>query len=158
MCNYIKKNNEKCKLSPKNLYCHIHKKIIIKQKQQFSEKISSDNLKKEIINLNKTIEKKVDKIKELEQNLEFFKNEVNELHKKYKKDYDKYQIIKQYEILKNELININPQSSPYKILTDYYYKDIIKQKFNKDIDELKNEFNYLRKKRIEYCHSIESMG
>jgi cell division protein FtsB len=146
MCNYIKNNKEKCKLSPQLLYCHIHKKLIIK-----------NNLKKEIINLNKTILKKVDKIKELEQNLEFFKNEVNELQKKYKTDYDKYQIIKQYEILKNQLININPDSSPYKILSDYYYKDIIKQKFNKDIDELKYEFNELRKKRIEYCHSIKSM-
>ena len=27
MCNYIKSNKEKCKLSPKLLYCHIHKKI-----------------------------------------------------------------------------------------------------------------------------------
>ena len=143
MCKYIKKNNEKCKLSPKMTYCHIHKKIIIKH-----------NLKKEIINLNKTIEKKTNQIRELNNNLEFFKLELNKIYEKYKKDYDKYQIIKQYEILKNELININPKSSPYKILTDYYYKDIIKQKFNKNINELKDEFNYLRKKRIEYCHPI----
>lgn len=142
MCNYIKTNKEKCKLSPKLLYCHIHKKMIIKT-----------NLKKEIINLNKTIIKKVDKIKELEKNLEFFKNEVNKLQE----DYEKYQIIKKYEILKNELININPQSTPYKILTDYYYKDIIQKKFNKDIDELKNEFNQLRKQRINYCHNVELM-
>lgn len=142
MCNYIKTNNEKCKLSPKLLYCHIHQKLIIKT-----------NLKKEIVNLNKTIEKKVNKIKELEQNLEFFKNEVNKLQT----DYERYQIIKKYEILKNELININPNSTPYKILTDYYYKDIIKKKFNKDIDELKNEFNQLRKQRINYCHNVELM-
>jgi len=143
MCKYIKKNNEKCKLSPKMTYCHIHKKIIIK-----------NNLKKEIINLNKTIEKKTNQIKELNNNLEFFKLELNKIYETYKTDYDKYQIIKQYEILKNELININPKSTPYKILTDYFYKDIIKQKFNKNINELKNEFNYLRKKRIEYCHPI----
>jgi hypothetical protein len=115
--------------------------------------IIKHNLKKEIINLNKTIIKKVDKIKELEKNLEFFKNEVNKLQE----DYEKYQIIKKYEILKNELININPQSTPYKILTDYYYKDIIQKKFNKDIDELKNEFNQLRKQRINYCHNVELM-
>ena len=151
MCKYILKSGNQCKLSPKIVYCHIHSKIVIK-----------DNLKKEIINLNKTIEKKVNKIKELENNLEFFKNEVNELHldktklaclvNKYKEDYNKYQIIKQYEILKNKLININPNSSPYKILTDYYYSDIIQKTFNKHINDLKNEFITLRKKRIEYCH------
>lgn len=144
MCKYILKSGNQCKLSPKIVYCHIHSKIVIK-----------DNLKKEIINLNKTIEKKVNKIKELENNLEFFKSEVNELHNKYRDDYNKYQIIKQYELLKNELININPKSSPYKILSDYYYSDIIKKKFNKNINDLKNEFITLRKKRIEYCHLIK---
>lgn len=146
MCNYIKSNNEKCKLSPKLLYCHIHQKLIIKT-----------NLKKEIVNLNKTIEKKVNKIKELEQNLEFFKNELNQIHQKYKEDYDKYQVIKEYTILKDKLIKINPKSSPYRILSDKFYTNIIKDKFNKDITELKIEFEELRKKRNSYCHNIKSV-
>ena len=151
MCNQITKSGSKCRISANASYCHIHKRNIIIQKPLV------DNLKKEIKNLNKTIQKKNIQITELNNNLEFFKNEVNIIQKKYEEDYNKYQIIKQYEILKNQLININPKSSPYKILTDYYYKDIIKKKFNKDINDLKNEFNYLRKKRIEYCHSIKSM-
>jgi len=149
MCNQITKSGEKCKLENNKDYCHIHKKLIIKF-----------NLKKEIINLNKTIERKVNIINELNNNLEFFKLEVDKLNNKINlmnENYERYELIKKYEILKNDLININPQSTPYKILSNYYYKDIIKQKFNKDIDQLKNEFEILRKKRIEYCHSIELM-
>lgn len=146
MCNQLTKLGTKCCIQPNKSYCHIHNKMIAKY-----------NLKKEVINLNKTIQKKTIQINELNNNLEFFKNEVNNIQKKYEEDYNKYQIIKQYEILKNKLININPQSSPYKILCDNKYKQTIKKTFNKDINVLKDEFNYLRKKRIEYCHSIKSM-
>lgn len=144
MCNQITKSNEKCKLEPNKPYCHIHKKLIIKH-----------NLKKEIINLNKTIEKKSLENKELKKNLEFFKNEVNELNNKINSmidHYNKYEVIKNYNKLKNELININPQLTPYKILNDPYYKNLIENKYKKSQEDLKNEFTNLRINRNLFCH------
>ena len=100
MCNHIKKNGEQCKISKNKTYCHIHSvnwNNIIIQKSP-----TNDNLKKEIVNLNKTIEKKAIKIKELNENLEFFKNEINELNNKINlmsENYEKYELIQKYTIL-----------------------------------------------------------
>ena len=86
MCNYLTKSGNQCKLEANKNYCHIHKKIIIKY-----------NLKKEIVNLNKTIENKVNQIKILNDNLEFFKNQINKLNNKINEmneNYEKYELIK----------------------------------------------------------------
>ena len=167
MCNHIKKNGEQCKISKNKTYCHIHSvnwNNIIIQKSP-----TNDNLKKEIVNLNKTIEKKTFalrasqehlvaqaiKIKELNENLEFFKNEINELNNKINlmsENYEKYELIQKYTILKNELIKINRKSTPYKILSNPYYKNIIENKFNKPQDILLEEFTNLRNQRNEYAH------
>jgi len=151
MCNHIKANGEQCKLSPKRSYCHIHKwdSIIIPKSQ------TNDNLKKEIVNLNKTIEKKANKIKELNENLEFFKQEVNELNNKINlmnESYEKYELIQKYTQLKNELIKINRKITPFKILSNPQYKNIIETKFNKPQDILLEEFTNLRNHRNSYCH------
>ena len=153
MCNHIKANGEQCKISKNKTYCHIHSvnwNNIIIQKSP-----TNDNLKKEIVNLNKTIEKKAIKIKELNENLEFFKNEINELNNKINlmnENCEKYELIQKYTILKNELIKINKKSTPYKILSNPYYKNIIENKFNKPQDILLEEFTNLRNQRNEYAH------
>jgi hypothetical protein len=166
MCNHIKANGEKCKLAPKKSYCHIHK---ITFSNVIIQKDSSNNLKKEIVNLNKTIERKVNKIKtllmeqvesatrlkELNDNLEFFKQEVNELNDKINlmnESCEKYELIQKYTYLKNELIKINRKTTPYKILSNPYYKNIIETKFNKPQDILLEEFTNLRNHRNSYCH------
>jgi chromosome segregation ATPase len=152
MCNHIKANGEKCKLAPKKSYCHIHK---ITFSNVIIQKDSSNNLKKEIVNLNKTIERKVNKIKELNENLEFFKQEVNELNNKINlmnENCEKYELIQKYTYLKNELIKINRKTTPYKILSNPYYKNIIETKFNKPQDILLEEFTNLRNHRNSYCH------
>ena len=151
MCNHIKANGEQCKLSPKKSYCHIHNwnNIIIPKSQ------TNDNLKKEIVNLNKTIEKKANKIKELNENFEFFKQEVNELNNKINlmnENCEKYELIQKYTYLKNELIKINRKTTPFKILSNPYYKNIIETKFNKPQDILLEEFTNLRNHRNSYCH------
>jgi hypothetical protein len=64
----------------------------------------------------------------------------------------KYELIQQYTYLKNELININKKSTPYKILSNPYYKNIIERKFNKSQDILLEEFTNLRINRNNYCH------
>jgi predicted RNase H-like nuclease (RuvC/YqgF family) len=151
MCNHIKANGEQCKNSKNKTYCHIHNwnNIIVPKSQ------TNENLKKEIVNLNKTIEKKAIKIKELNNNLEFFKKEVNVLNNKINlmnENCKKYELIQQYTYLKNELININKKSTPYKILSNPYYKNIIERKFNKSQDILLEEFTNLRINRNNYCH------
>jgi chromosome segregation ATPase len=152
MCNHIRANGEKCKLAPKKSYCHIHK---ITFSNVIIQKDISNNLKKEIVNLNKTIERKANKIKELNENLEFFKQEVNELNNKINlmnESCEKYELIQKYTQLKNELIKINRKTTPYKILSNPYYKNIIETKFNKPQDILLEEFTYLRNNRNSYCH------
>lgn len=153
MCNHIKANGEKCKLSPKKSYCHIHKinatNIVIKKPDM------NINLKKEIVNLNKTIKRKVNKIKELNNNLEFFKQEVNELNNKINlmnETCEKYELIQKYTFLKKQLININRKSTPYKILSNPHYKHIVESKFNKPQGILLQEFTNLRNNRNSYCH------
>ena len=166
MCNHIKANGEQCKNSKNKTYCHIHNwnNIIVPKSQ------TNENLKKEIVNLNKTIEKKAIKIKELNNNLEFFKKEVNVLNNSTSQKIEalerayankinlmnenckKYELIQQYTYLKNELININKKSTPYKILSNPYYKNIIERKFNKSQDILLEEFTNLRINRNNYCH------
>lgn len=152
MCNQMTKSGVKCKISPNEGYCHIHKRnwdnIII-------QKPTIDNLKKEITNLNKTIEKKANKIKELNNNLEFFKQEVNELNNKINlmnETCEKYELIQKYTFLKKQLININRKSTPYKILSNPHYKHIVESKFNKPQDILLQEFTNLRNNRNSYCH------
>lgn len=147
MCIHIKKNDEICKLSPNKEYCHIHNNIILEK--------DKTNLKKEIINLNKTIKKKSIKIINLNENLEFFKQEVNELNNKIKnmnENCKKYELIQKYTYLKNEIIKINKNKSPFKILTSSQYKIIIENKFNKSQDILLEEFENLRVNRNIYCH------
>lgn len=153
MCNQIIKTGAKCKISPNKNYCHIHKinmtNIVINKPD------ININLKKEIVNLNKTIERKVNKIKELNNNLEFFKQEVNELNNKINlmnENCQKYELIREYTELKKELIKINKKKTPYKILSDPYYKNIIESKFNKPQEILLEEFIYLRNHRNDYCH------
>jgi len=144
MCNQITKSGNQCKLEVNKTYCHIHKKQIIKY-----------NLKKEITNLNKTIEKKANQIKELNENLEFFKNEINELNNKINEmneNYEKYELIKKYTTLKKELIKINNRTTPFKILSSPYYKNIVETKFKKPQDLLLEEFTNLRNHRNDYCH------
>jgi chromosome segregation ATPase len=144
MCNYLTKSGNQCKLESNKIYCHIHKKLIIKY-----------NLKKEIVNLNKTIEKKVNKIKELNNNLNSLKYTINELNNKINEmneNYEKYELIKKYTILKKQLIKINNKTTPYNILTNPYYKNIVETKFKKPQDFLLKEFTDLRNHRNDYCH------
>jgi len=160
MCIKILKNGLKCKNKCKkseesektNQYCHIHKNKIqeegleIKNNKLINhniillieiEKIKelNNNFKKEIINLNKTVEKKNKIISFKNIELNTFKKNNNELFKsienkdehikkfknklinkenllmKYineielmKEDYDKFQVIKKFEIYKDNLI------------------------------------------------------
>lgn len=151
MCNQITKSGKQCKISPTKNYCHIHKITFV----NIIQKDNSNNLKKEIINLNKTIEKKSIKIKELNENLEFFKQEVNELNIKINLmtgNYEKYELIQKYTYLKNELIKIDKKTSPFKILSNPYYKNIVENTFNKSQNLLLEEFTNLRNHRNQYCH------
>lgn len=115
MCKHIRNNGLKCKIKSKSDYCHIHKKYQIDEFKQ-----------NEIKNLNKVIEKKHLKYKKL---LEIKQDMINELlieseiKERYIQEYGRvnlelknkiqqleidaknYQIIRQFEKEKQELIN-----------------------------------------------------
>ena len=96
MCEQILKSGLQCKIKSKTKLCHIHiKKALFNKKQN------------EIINLNKSLEKKSEIIKELYKEISTYKIKLFSLQEDnniMKKDYENYQIIKEYENQKNKLI------------------------------------------------------
>lgn len=117
MCNEIASSTGiKCKLSENEALCFIHKKkkIIV-------------HIKSEIKNLNKTIERKNEKIKILDHQIEQKEEHINALNdqiatlldekiqlrkenKSMREDFDNYQFIKSFEIIKTNLQNyVNTQ-------------------------------------------------
>lgn len=89
MCNQILKSGLQCKIKSKTKLCHIHmKKDLLTKKQN------------EITNLNKSLEKKSEIIKTL---LKEISNQ-RLINNNMKEDYNNYQIIKEYEKQKNDLI------------------------------------------------------
>lgn len=106
MCNQILKSGLQCKIKSKTKLCHIH----MKASAISDYAVQKDLLTKkqnEIINLNKSLEKKSDIIKELYKEISIYKIKLFSLQEdnnNMKEDYNNYQIIKEYEKQKNDLI------------------------------------------------------
>jgi len=97
MCNYVLKSGRLCLIKhKKNDFCHIHFNIQANDEIKNQNKLIKSNqyLKQEIKNLNNT----------LRVSSETINSQVKKIDS-MQKDYDNYQIIKQYEKKKNELIN-----------------------------------------------------
>lgn len=129
MCNFMINNTRKCKLAPKKSLCHIHitrqnesrQNDLIKiidleiKNEQLEKKISKmskfqDNVKIELTNLYKTIEKKNIGLREKENEISKLKLTLEQQSKKINnmtEDYNNFQIIKQYEKTKQELLKKN---------------------------------------------------
>jgi hypothetical protein len=67
-------------------------------------------------------------------------------------DYEKYQIIKSYEKLKYEILEININSKCYLILTDPYYANLVFQRFSMKQEDLRRLFDTIRELRNSYVH------
>ena len=92
MCNEIsKRTGNKCKLQPTEKFCFVHKAKIAKEQLEHNVLIQ-DYTKDEVRNLNKTIQKQSDKIKDLW-------NKINQM----KESYELYEKIKYFEGLKKNL-------------------------------------------------------
>ncbi len=106
MCIAITTKKHKCKLSPNDKYCKLHKKL-------------KDNEYKsiEVKNLNKTMNRKNNLIKELRFCLDEKNDEISNLKDEIeamKRDFEDYQFIKMFETIKRKL----------KILIGKKFKDI----------------------------------
>jgi len=148
MCKFQTRNNTMCKIASKdNEYCHIHRKIIATQKlNSFDLKLSQS--KNEIRNLNKTIQRKTkffrNEIVKKEETIENLKDQIEDLRDSIsshiktinmmKEDYDKYQLIKAYELKKKKLLENG--------IDIFKYND--------------QEFHYQRKLRNKLAHEVES--
>ncbi len=119
MCNFIKSDNNSCKIkSGHKLYCHIHEKYITVHnlKNCLLEKdLNLSHAKNEIKNLNKSIEKKVsmikikskeiDRLNSDKKNLLAIIDRINQSKLNMQIDYNKYQLIKSFEIKRKQLID-----------------------------------------------------
>lgn len=124
MCNYLLKNGIHCKIKTKNNYCWMHKNsnqghvALVKKNEnlkelnnkliniinEFKQKIETlenknKNYKIEIINKDKLLKQHRNNFSELINEIENLK----ELNENMKIDYNNYQIIKKFEIEKNNL-------------------------------------------------------
>lgn len=123
MCNFIKSNNAKCRISSgSNLYCHIHAKYITVHNLQnclLEKDLRLEHAKNEIRNLNKSIQKKAslhqkqinlreDIIVQLkakqDELMKVITNNTKAIHR-MQEDYNKYRMIKSFEKKRQELID-----------------------------------------------------
>lgn len=128
MCKYIKSNKEKCKIKSKGDYCHIHKKYQIDEFKQNEIKNLNKVINNKRIQYEKILQLKQDyinqllieseikesyiksqrfEIEDLKSQLEtarWANHELNNQNQELKDDATKYQIIKEYEKYKNDLI------------------------------------------------------
>jgi hypothetical protein len=139
MCKFIKANNEQCKNSPNKEYCYIHTKKII---------INDINLKQEIKNLNKTIVKKNEIIKSKSEIVIILSKKINSM----KEDFDRYQIIKEYHIIKTTMLNLLPKSCPYSLINNIDNKDILEEIFKLPYNEILPYYSNLRYNRTKFSH------
>ena len=141
MCKFKTRDGNTCKLSPLMLACHLHKEKLIIQKDNY--------LKDEIKNLNKTILKKNENIKELNENILTLENKIIQMTEYY----DNYQIIVDYENLKNKLSKLCKTNRIHEIVyDDGDLKENIYKEFNKHPILVFNEFKELKLKRNKLCH------
>lgn len=108
MCKHIKSNKEKCKIKSKGDYCHIHKKYQIDEFKQNEIKNLNKVINNKRIQYEKILQLKQDDINQLLIESEIKERYINELKNKIKQleiDAKNYQIIKQFEKEKQELIN-----------------------------------------------------
>lgn len=157
MCNYIKRNGHQCKL-PAKPYCHIHKKDAY--------------LKDEIKNLNKTLLKKAEEIKQQKENEEVLYLELRETKfllaeledekdqlvsevESMKHDFEAFQTIKRFERLKMNLskhIDVGDVSAMYIFLKANKNKSLLKDLFGKEYDNYNSAYETMRWKRNKVAH------
>lgn len=131
MCNYLVSQNIKCKISPNKPFCHLHvnkkpkylheyEKVdkileldIIKAKnEKLNDKIDKKNkqintLEEKIKTLNAIIKQKNIKIDESSASYKAEINELKKINKSMEEDYKNFQIIREYENIKHNLIKQN---------------------------------------------------
>jgi hypothetical protein len=119
MCNYTLKSGRLCLIKhKKNDFCHIHFNIQANNEVKNQTKLIKSNqyLKQEIKNLNNTINK-----------ITKLANSRLEACEAMKEDYNNYQIIKQYEKEKNELINKGID------IYNYYNNDFHEKRYQRNV-------------------------
>ena len=67
-------------------------------------------------------------------------------------DFNKYQIIKKFTIIKDKLKQYFGNKQPYKIINNIYNKEKLEKIFKMDYDDIPDYYNNLRNKRITYAH------
>ena len=108
MCKHILKNELKCKIKSKGDYCHIHKKYQIDEFKQNEIKNLNKVINNKRLQYEKILQLKQDDINQLLIENEIKERYISELKNKIKQleiDAKNYQIIKQFEKEKQELIN-----------------------------------------------------
>ncbi len=101
-----------------------------------------------ISTLNKCIQKKSLIIKDLKDQI----NTLNDKVESMQSYYDNYAIIIQYTNMKKSLIAIDRMSSPFKILTNPFYRNIVMTTFSMTQKEMLDIFINLREQRNNLCH------
>lgn len=158
MCNYIRKNGQKCLLSPKRDLCHIHKKNVVLEYKQA-----------EIVHLNRTIAKKNElyksEIKSLRNENEKYQSEIESLQTvitymekqiaDMQEDFNSYNKIKKYELIKSKLAkHVYDVSDLYEV--KYFCREhgnakILTSIFGEQTDYWRY-YNDLRLQRNKLCH------
>lgn len=164
MCIAITKKNQKCQLAPKKEYCHIHnslfrslkfsertttitapnddKTAIMKVKKTDEQQIK--NLKEDITNKNKALQRKNEKLKKA--------NDIITILEEKARNYEQ---IVEFENFKNKIKTIYGWSSPFyieDIREDKKYHSYLIEQFNMSIEEIIKNYYIKRRIRNSLCH------
>jgi len=147
-----------CKLAKNSNYCHIHKPKI-----NIQEKIKKCRIN-EINSLNNTIRKKSELISKMRSEIEQLKFNQNDLYiqieeldnelEAIRPDAEKYNDIKRFEYIKQELSNYCDTSKLNNIISFIYHNEnICKKIFGVKKNYIK-EYKYLKELRNKAAHLI----
>lgn len=147
-----------CKLAKNSNYCHIHKPKI-----NIQEKIKKCRIN-EINSLNNTMRKKSELISRMRSEIEQLKfnqndlyNQIEELNNELeaiKPDAEKYNDIKRFEYIKQELSNYCDTSKLNNIISFIYYNENICKKIFGVKNNYIKEYKYLKQLRNKAAHLI----
>lgn len=156
MCEAITLKGEICKnkvsKNSKDKYCLLHKKLLNLNYKQ-----------KEVSALNKTVQRKNKEIKDLHFTIIENNNTIQELKndlESMREDFEKYQFIKKFEIIKSKVKKIvgsqvmkNPSLLEFEMGLEYNKKDL--QTILNCESNFYNTYNLMRLKRNAYCHKFQ---
>lgn len=141
MCNEVCKNGQQCKLEKNKALCGLHRKLK-----------AADYSKKEVQNLNRTISRKSLEIKKLKAEKSLLENRIEEMNE----DYENYQFIKKFELVKSNLkkyVNIKDFNQILFFCMQKKNHEILKSIMGQQEDYYKY-YNEIRLKRNKLSHKF----